>query len=327
MSKNNICVVGAGYWGRNHIRTLQELGVLGGIVEQKEDLLDQISEQYPDAKTYQNIGEALDCVEFAGFTVATPAETHHDIAVQIIKSGRHVLVEKPLCLNIKDAENMVNLAKQYKVNLMVGHVLLFHPAIQMIKSLIDEGKIGKLQYIYSNRLNLGQVRTEENVFWSLAPHDIAIFQYLTDSYPESIMANGSTFLQEGIYDSTITQLKYTNGVEGHIFVSWLHPFKEHRLVVIGSKAMISFEDSIKDKPLILYMKKFELISGVPEKVDGPVEIVKYDYKMALTEELTYFINHLDGEHPKLSNGQHALAVTKILVEASNQLNEVSDWNL
>ena len=191
MLKQSVCVVGAGYWGKNHIRTLHELGSLGGIVEQKKDLLDQITEQYPDVKTYQNLNEALVNEEFTGFTVATPAVTHHDIAAQIIKSGRHVLVEKPLVLNIKDAEQLVNLAKQYKVNLMVGHVLLFHPAIQMIKSLIDEGKIGKLQYIYSNRLNLGQVRTEENVFWSLAPHDISIFQYFTESYPEEINANGS----------------------------------------------------------------------------------------------------------------------------------------
>ena len=319
MSKKNICVVGAGYWGKNHIRTLHELGSLGGIVEQKKDLLDQITEQYPDAKTYRNIDEALGYEEFAGFTVATPAETHHDIAVQIIKSGKHVLVEKPLCLNIKDAENMVNLAKQYKVNLMVGHVLLFHPAIQMIKSLIDEGKIGKLQYIYSNRLNLGQVRTEENVFWSLAPHDISIFQYLTDSYPKSIVANGSTFLQEGIYDSTITQLKYTDGIEGHIFVSWLHPFKEHRLVVIGSDAMITFEDSTDGKPLILYSKKFEMTRGIPEKIDGPVKLIDYEQKMPLTEELRFFINHLNRKKPIISNGRHALDVTKILVEASKQL--------
>ena len=138
---------------------------------------------------------------------------------------------------------------------MVGHVLLFHPAIQKIKALIQKGKIGKLQYIYSNRLNLGQVRTEENVFWSLAPHDISIFQFITNSYPQTIKASGVSFLQEGIYDSTITQFKYNNNIEGHIFVSWLHPFKEHRLVVIGSEAMISFDDSSESAPLKLYSKK------------------------------------------------------------------------
>ena len=319
MLNKQVCAVGAGSWGRNHIRTLYELGVLGGIVEQKEDLLDQISEQYPDAKTYRNIGEALGYEEFDGFTVATPAVTHHDIAAQIIKSGKHVLVEKPLVLNIKDAEQLVNLAKQYKVNLMVGHVLLFHPAIQMIKSLIAEGKIGKLQYIYSNRLNLGQVRTQENVFWSLAPHDISIFQYFSESFPNKIRANGSTFLQNGIHDSTLTQLKYPNGVDGHIFVSWLHPFKEHRLVVIGSEGMVTFEDSAEGKPLKFYSKKFDLSKGFPEKIDGSVTLIDYKQKMALTEELQYFVNHLDGTKPEIANGKHALEVTKILVEASNHL--------
>ena len=187
-----------------------------------------------------------------------------------------------------------------------------------IKELINDGKIGKLQYIYSNRLNLGQVRTEENVFWSLAPHDISIFQYFTDSIPEKITTTGSTFLQKGIHDSTITQLKYPNGLEGHIFVSWLHPFKEHRLVVIGSEAMITFEDSAEGKPLKLYSKKFEMTQGIPEKMDGPVKLIDYDQKMALTEELNYFVNHLDKKQI-VANGQHALEVTKILLEADRCL--------
>jgi len=257
--------------------------------------------------------------EFAGFTVATPAETHHDIAVQIIKSGKHVLVEKPLALNIKDAEHLLDLSEQHDVNLMVGHVLLFHPAIRVIKDIIVEGKIGKLQYIYSNRLNLGKVRMEENVFWSLAPHDVAIFQHFTDSFPDEIHARGSMFLQKGIHDSTITQLKYPTCVEGHIFVSWLHPFKEHRLVVIGSEAMITLEDSAEGKPLKLYSKKFDIKNGILEKIDGPVKSIEYDNKMPLTEELSYFINHLDKQRPKISNGQHALEVTKIISHASNQL--------
>ena len=202
---------------------------------------------------------------------------------------------------------------------MVGHVLLFHPAIKKIKTLIDSGKIGKLQYIYSNRLNLGQVRTEENVFWSLAPHDISIFQYFTGAFPKAIHASGSSFLQEGIHDSTITQVKYSNGVEGHIFVSWLHPFKEHRLVVIGSEAMITFEDSSEGKPLKLYDKKFDMTQGVPEKIDGPVTLIDYEQKMALTEELRYFLEHLDGKKPSIGNGEHALDVMEILIEASNQI--------
>ncbi len=316
---NNICVVGAGYWGKNHIRTLNEQGLLGGIVESDSTVKKYIFDKYPEVDTYDNIDYALQNEKIDGFTIATPAETHYGIAKEIIQSGKHVLVEKPLTLNIEDAAKLVDLARTHNVNVMVGHVLLFHPAIQKIKKLIDDGRIGKLQYIYSNRLNLGQVRTEENVFWSLAPHDIAIFQYFTDSYPATIKANGVSFIQEKIHDSTITQLKYPHGIEAHIFVSWLHPFKEHRLVVIGSEAMISFEDSTRQKPLKLYSKKIIMDKGIPEKIDGPVEEIEYDEKMPLTQELLYFNQHLDGLTLEIANAQHALEVTKILVEASIQL--------
>jgi predicted dehydrogenase len=320
MSNKNVCVIGAGYWGGKHIRTLHKLGYLGGIVESDQETLNRFTKQYPEVKGFLSLDGALkdDC--FKGFTVATPAETHYSLAKQVMKAGKPVLVEKPFVLQKNHAEELVHISEQNHVNLMVGHVLLFHPAIKKIKELIVEGKIGNLQYIYSNRLNLGQVRTKENVFWSLAPHDISIFQYFTDSVPKTIHARGSTFIQKGIHDSTMTQFKYPNGVEGHIFVSWLHPFKEHRLVVIGSEAMITFDESILDKPLKLYSKKINMIKGVPEKYDGPVSVINYDQKMALTEELKYFTSHLESKTLTIANGKHALEVTKILVLSNEQLN-------
>jgi len=292
---------------------------LVGIVESNKETLNHFAEKYPYAKGFLSLDEALMKENFLGFTIATPAETHYKIAKTIMEAGKHVLVEKPFALQIEHAKELVKLAHEKNVNLMVGHVMLFHPAIRKIKNLIENNKIGKLQYIYSNRLNLGEVRTEENVFWSLAPHDISIFQYFTNSYPTDITASGSTFLQEGIHDSTITQFKYPNGVDGHIFVSWLHPFKEHRLVVIGSEAMITFEDSTEGKPLKLYSKKFDMKSGVPDKIDGPMKRIEYENFLPLSEELKYFVAHLDGSILQIANGQHALEVTKILVEASNQL--------
>ena len=313
-----VCVVGAGYWGKNHIRTLNQLWALSGIVEPDKNLQTSLSIDYPGVTCYEDISLALN-EDFDGFTIATPAETHFEIARKVIMAGKHVLIEKPMTLSIADSEELLLLSEKFNVNLMVGHVLLFHPAIRKIKEIINNGDIGDLQYIYSNRLNLGKVRTEENVFWSLAPHDIAIFQYLTDSFPTNIEAKGSTFLQKGIPDSTMTTLEYQNGVKGHIFVSWLHPFKEHRLVVIGSEAMISFEDSLDGKPLKLYSKKFDLISGVPEKVDGPVKWIPYKQKMPLTEEIEYFLKHLNGEKLKTANGEQGLEVVKILVKTSEQL--------
>jgi len=313
-----VCVVGAGYWGKNHIKTLNELGFLNGIVESNPRLLESISVDYPSVPCFKDISLALN-EDYDGFTIATPAESHYEIAKMVIMSGKHVLIEKPMTLSVIHSEELVALSDKFQVNLMVGHVLLFHPAINKIKELIDKGDIGELQYMYSNRLNLGKVRTEENVFWSLAPHDIAIFQYLTGSVPKNIKAKGSTFLQKGIPDSTMTTLEYENGIEAHIFVSWLHPFKEHRLVVIGSEAMISFEDSLDGKPLKLYSKKIDLLSGIPEKIDGPVNWIPYQQKMPLTAELEYFINHLNGEKLNIANGAQGLEVVKILIKASEQL--------
>ncbi len=317
MSKN-ICVVGAGYWGENHIRALNRLNALKGIVELDKNKLENLLNKYPGVQGYSSIENAL-LGDYDGFIIATPAKTHYDIAKIIMNAKKHLLIEKPMTLSVEEAKELVVLSEKNEVNAMVGHVLLFHPAVKKIKEMIDSGEIGDLQYAYSNRLNLGKVRTEENVFWSLAPHDIAIFQYLTESIPKQINAIGSTFLQEGIPDSTLTQLEYENGVRGHIFVSWLHPFKEHRLVVIGSEAMISFEDSLEDKPLKLYSKRIDLKSGIPEKIDGPVKMIPFENKMALDQELEYFINHLSHVAPKISNVEHGYEVVKTLVEASKQI--------
>jgi len=313
-----ICVIGAGYWGSNHIRTLSKLNALKGVVEPDNNILKSFLNTYPDIQRHSNIEDAL-IEDYDGFTIATPAKTHFEIAKIIINAGKHLLIEKPMTLSIEEAEELVTLADENKVNAMVGHVLLFHPAIKKIKKMIENGDIGDLQYIYSNRLNLGKVRTEENVFWSLAPHDIAIFQYLTESIPKTINATGSTFLQKGIPDSTLTQLEYDNGVKGHIFVSWLHPFKEHRLVVIGSEAMISFEDSLNEKPLKFYSKKIDIKSGVPEKIDGPVKMIPFEKRMPLEIELEYFCNHLMDVKPEISNIYHGYEVVKSLIEASNQI--------
>ena len=319
MYQKSVCVIGAGYWGKNHIRTLNELGYLGGIVDSNQETINKFSKEYPNLKLFLSLDDALQEESFKGFTVATNAATHYPLSKKVIEGGKHVLVEKPFTLRNDHAINLVELAKKNDVNVMVGHLLLFHPAIKKIKELIKDNKIGKLQYIYSNRLNLGQVRTDENVFWSLAPHDLSIFQYLTESFPVKVTANGSAFLQKKIHDSTLTQLKYQNGVDGHIFVSWLHPFKEHRLVVIGSEAMITFEDSVKGKPLKLYSKKFDITKGIPEKIDGTVSLVNYRQEMALTNELQYFVDHLGGKKPGIANGEHALEVMQILINASEQL--------
>jgi len=314
----SICVVGGGRWGQNHIRTLFEMGNLGGIVEANPKRLQELLEQYP-VKGFQDVESALK-ENFDGFTIATPAPLHYDIAKLLLEHGKSVLVEKPMTLSSETSLELVELAKAKGAQLMVGHVLLFHPAIRKIKELIDSGKIGELYYIYSNRLNLGTVRTEENVFWSFAPHDISVLNYFVGEVSQCIESKGAKFLQKNVYDYTMTQLTYPNNIHAHIFVSWLHPFKEHRMVVIGSRGMISFEDSSPEKEIKFYNKHIEFEQGIPIKVENPTEIIPYEKKQPLTEELKYFVENLD-KKIEIADGRSGYEVVKVLEKAQELIDE------
>ncbi|HKM12710.1 MAG TPA: Gfo/Idh/MocA family oxidoreductase, partial [Bacteroidales bacterium] len=307
-----------GRWGENHIRTLFEMGNLGGIVEANPKRLRELLEQYP-VKGFQDVEMALK-ENFDGFTIAAPAPLHYDIAKLLLEHGKSVLVEKPMTLSSETSLELVELAKAKGAQLMVGHVLLFHPAIVKIKELIDNGKIGELYYIYSNRLNLGTVRTEENVFWSFAPHDISVLNYFVGEVSQCIESKGAKFLQKNVYDYTMTQLTYPNNIHAHIFVSWLHPFKEHRMVVIGSRGMISFEDSSPEKEIKFYNKHIEFEQGIPIKVENPTEIIPYEKKQPLTEELKYFVENLD-KKIEIADGRSGYEVVKVLEKAQELIDE------
>lgn len=311
-----ICVVGGGKWGQNHIKALYELGNLGGIVEANIERLNELLKLYP-VRGFTELERALKS-DFDGFTVAVPAPLHYEVAKKIMESGKSVLVEKPMTLSAETSAELVQLAEKNGVQLMVGHVLLFHPAIRKIKEIIDSGELGNLYYLYSNRLNLGTVRTEENVFWSFAPHDISVLDYFVGHPAEKIVSKGSKFLQENVYDVTITQLDYPNNVHAHIFVSWLHPFKEQRLVVIGSKGMVSFDDATAEKEIKFYDKRIDFEKGIPVKVENPTKIIPYEQKQPLTEELKYFIEHLD-KKIEIADGRSGLEVVKVLEEAEKKL--------
>ncbi len=304
-----ICVIGGGRWGRNHIRTLAGMGCLAAIVESNKERLEEFLKQYPGIKGFTSVDEAI-AERYDGYTVAVPAESHFPVGKKLLEAGMNVMMEKPMTLTVAESEELVRLAKENDARLMVGHVLLFHPAIRKIKELVDGGKIGQLYYIYSNRLNLGTVRTEESVFASFAPHDISVIDYLCGSSAINIEAKGERFLQKEIFDCTITQLEYPGNVHAHIFVSWLHPFKQQLLVVIGSEGMISFDDA-SDKQILYYKKKIEFNNGIPAKIEEPNEIIPYEQKMPLEEELRYFVEHLDDEI-EINSGQAGLEVVKVL---------------
>ena len=317
-NKKSICVIGAGHWGKNHVKTLHSLGVNIGVVEKEKKIREELSSMYHNCKIYKNINEALE-FGYDGFTIATPAAMHFDNAKKIIESKNHVLVEKPITMNKDQAIELNNLAKTNHVNLMVGHLLLFHPAFNKIKNILDEGKLGDLQYIYSNRLNHGVIRSDENVFWSLAPHDISLFQFFFNNIPFEIISSGVDILQNGIHDTTITSLKYPGNKMGHIFVSWLHPFKEHRFIIIGSKGMVHFEDSLESKPLLFYNKNVDFKNNIPVANQGDSKIINYKFEYPLTLELKYFIDHLDGKKVKIASGESAIEVMEILERATKSL--------
>ena len=307
-----IIVVGGGRWGTNHIRTLIQLNCFGGVVEPYPKSQERLRSQFPDIIIFNDIAESLKSNP-DGYTVATPPETHFDIGCEIINNHKPVLIEKPLTLDYQTSKKLVHLANESNVNLMVGHVLLFHPAIQKIKALIEDDKIGELKYLYSNRLNLGTIRSSEDVFWSLAPHDISIFQYFINSYPKKINSFSHCYIQENINDITMAKFEYQNNIKAHIFTSWVNPFKEHKLVVVGSKGMIVFEDSSNDKDILLYDEYYD-----NDKSMGSINVIKkepviidYERSMPLTNELKYFIDNLD-ETIDIANGNSGLEVIKIL---------------
>ena len=193
--------------------------------------------------------------------IATPAEHHYVMARQALTAGKDVYVEKPLTLHCKEAEELTHLSERLKRILMVGHLLEFHPAIVRLQELVDQGELGRLEYLYSNRLNLGKVRREENALWSFAPHDISVILLLVKQLPMQVTATGGTYLQPNIADVTVSTMLFDRGVRAHLFVSWLHPYKEQKLVVVGERRMAVFDDVRKTDKLQLYDKKIDLVNG------------------------------------------------------------------
>jgi len=308
--KKRICVIGGGRWGQNHIKTLANLDCLAAIAEANPERLNELLKQYPNVDGYTDMDAAI-IARYDGYTVAVPAELHYPIGKKLIENGLNVMMEKPMTMTAQQSKELVELARKTGSRLMVGHVLLFHPAIRKIKETIESGKLGKLFYLYSTRLNLGTVRTEESVFSSFAPHDISVLDYLIGSPACKIEAKGAKFLQNKIYDTTLTQLEYPNNVHAHIYVSWLHPFKQQLLVVVGSKGMISFDDSTKEKLIYFYNKRIDFENGIPVKIENPDEIIPYEKKMPLEEELKYFVEHLDSSI-EINSGEAGYEVVKVL---------------
>ena len=319
MQKHRICVVGVGNWGLNHVKTLLSMNQAVGCVDGSNKKLKKIKLLFPEIKCYDSINSSFRD-EYNGYIVATPSATHKEISISIIKKHKPLLVEKPLSLNLEDAMEIKKNLKLYNGKLIVGHLMLFHPAITKMKSIINDGKIGRIIYLYSNRLNFGKIRKKENVLWSFAPHDISLFQYFINSFPKNVSSEGTSILQKGIYDSVITSLEYPKKIRGHIYNSWINPFKEHKIVIIGTKGSLTYEDSAGDKSLYYFrnrleQKKLENISN--NNINK--EKIKYKLTSPLENELKYFIRILEGNPVDIAGINEAVDVVKVLEIASNSL--------
>ena len=230
-----IALVGCGYWGKNLCRNFHTLGALSAVVDATEKGQLTARSIAPNATVIDDFDVILENAHIQGIALATPAETHAQLAIKAMRAGKDVFVEKPMALSLIDAQAMQIVANETGRILMVGHLLEYHPAVLKLRELIDSGELGKINYIYSNRLNFGKVRTKENALWSFAPHDVAVILRLLDQSPIEVSASGGAYLTKDVADVTVSNLRFSDNSRAHIFVSWLHPHKEQKLVVVGEK--------------------------------------------------------------------------------------------
>ncbi|NQT83392.1 Gfo/Idh/MocA family oxidoreductase [bacterium] len=309
--KRSIAVIGMGYWGKNLVRVFDELGALRAVSDVNPAREAVVSQKYPEVRFCSLLEDVLSDEEIDGIVIATPASTHAELARRGLEAGKNVFVEKPLALSVEEGEELVSLADQSEKVLMVGHLLQYHPAVLKLKELICQGELGRIQYVYSNRLNMGKIRTEENILWSFAPHDISVIVELLEEEPKEVRSHGGSYLSSDVADVTVSDFVFPSGVRGHIFVSWLHPFKEQRLVVVGSKKMAVFEDTAENK-LTLYPHKVEWINRSPTAVKGEGKVVPIEMREPLKVECEHFLGRIESHQPPRTDGREGLKVLRIL---------------
>lgn len=316
IERRSVAVVGCGYWGKNLVRNFAQLGALAMVCDSTETGRATAAQIAPSVPVVADFDAVL-AANVDAVVIATPAETHYDLGCRVLEAGKDLFVEKPLALTYDQGLRMVHLAEQYDRILMVGHVLEYHPAIIALRELVHSGALGKIYYIYSNRLSLGKIRREENILWSFAPHDVAVILRLMGTTPFQVSACGSGYIQPNIADVTVTNLLFDNSVRAHIHVSWLHPFKEQRLVVIGSQKMASFDDVAKK--LVLYDQRVEWKEGEPIPVRGAGEEVAFSDDEPLRQECKAFLEAVSTRRPPLTDGYSGLQVLRILQAAQRSL--------
>ena len=309
--KINVAVVGMGYWGKNLVRNFYELGALSLVCDSNASVEKSCTDQYKNVRFCHAFDEVLSDPNIRGVALATPAVSHYEMAKAALEAGKDVFVEKPLAIHVGQGRELVELAEAQRRILMIGHILRYHPAILKLQELIRNGALGKIQCLYSNRLNIGKIRTEENILWSFAPHDISVMLALLGEVPCRVSSQGGAYLNRNVFDVTMSQFAFPSGVYAHIFVSWLHPFKEQRLVVVGSEKMAVFDDTAQHK-LVLYPHKVEWKNRVPMAVKADGEIVELEEREPLKVECQHFLHSVQSRTVPVTDGREGLRVLEVL---------------
>ncbi len=322
-----VAVVGAGYWGRNLVRNFAELGALAAICDPDGQAAEALAARH--GSTVAAFDTVLQDKSIAGVAIAAPAVLHASLARRALEAGKHVFVEKPLALKVDEAENLCALAEERDRRLMVGHLLQYHPAFIKLRELVRDGALGRLQYVYSNRLNLGKVRREEDILWSFAPHDLSMILSLVGQEPSDVTAQGGYYLHKAIADVTTTHMAFPNGEQAHVFVCWLHPFKEQKLVVVGERAMAVFDDGQAwEQKLLVYPHTIEwrqIGSGgaipVPQRADADPVALQAGEPLKL--ECQHFLDCIDTGKRPLTDGREGVRVLRVLSRASEALSRAA----
>ncbi|MHC1765402.1 MAG: Gfo/Idh/MocA family oxidoreductase [Verrucomicrobiia bacterium] len=315
-------LIGAGYWGKNLARNLNELGVLRVLCDRSPAILNSYGSGYEDVTKTDNFDRVLKDPEVKRVVIAVPAAQHYEVAKAALLAGKDVLVEKPLSLHEQEGLELAEIAERSGLILMVGHLLQYHPCIQKLQSLLALGELGKLHYITSNRLNLGKIRREENALWSFAPHDVSVILALAGNHlPERVRCTGEAYLNQGVADTTLTTFRFAGGIRAHVYVTWLNPFKEQKLTVVGSNGIAVFDDTLpwKEK-LVLHRQYITWTNGsmpTPNKTKG--ELVDVPESEPLRNECLHFLECCRDRRAPRTDGHEGLRVLQVLEAAQRSL--------
>ncbi len=313
----SVAVIGCGYWGKNLIRNFFEIGELSAVCDEDKLTADKFAKNYgvPSLTFDEVLRSPIKAV-----VISAPAVYHAKLTIQALEANKHVYVEKPLAMNIDEANMMIEKSRETGLELMVGHLLQYHPVFKKLKEMNNNGDFGDIQYVYSNRLSFGKIRSEENVIWSFAPHDISMILSLINSPVLRVDTKQTSIFQDDIADQATIYLEFKSGVKGHVSCSWANPFKEQKLVLVGSKCTAIFDDTLEWKKKLSVLDQFVNQSeSPPATIKGQVKYIEVEEGEPLKEECKYFIDLINGKVSSLTDGEEGKRVLEVL-EATKEEN-------